>query len=166
MFNCSVHGLSKSRIESIHTDLTSNPQVIAELKLESLEVRGNYSLSSLLSRSVHGCTVKMNNVEVVSFIEMSTSNQGNLVASDIEMDITVDKIKIDFQNIGFLALLFQDMINTMDVLVFKTVKPYILQEVKVLMREEINKAARQVEMTFPNSITPLDFAIAEARETV
>ncbi|RZF45864.1 hypothetical protein LSTR_LSTR010820 [Laodelphax striatellus] len=108
----------------------------------------------------------MNNVEVVSFIEMSTSNQGNLVVSDIEMDITVDKIKIDFQNIGFLALLFQDMINTMDVLVFKTVKPYILQEVKVLMREEINKASRQVEMTFPNSITPLDFAIAEARETV
>ncbi|XP_039276257.1 uncharacterized protein LOC111054250 [Nilaparvata lugens] len=164
MLNCSVHGLSKSQIESIHTNLTENPQILAEMKIESLKVIGNYSLTSLFSRSVYSCMVTMYNVSVLSLTELSSSLQGTLEASNMDMDISADKIHIDFQNIGYLASLFQNMINKMDVFVFETMKPFILEEVKDFVRKEIDREARKINMvSFPNSISPLDLAIAEGR---
>ncbi|XP_039276258.1 uncharacterized protein LOC120349757 [Nilaparvata lugens] len=165
MFNCSVYGLSRFRIESVYTNL-AELQMVAELRIENLEVRGNYTLTSWLSRSADSCMVKLSDVYVVGLAEMSIAREGHLQASRIDMDISVDEINLDFQNLGFLASLFQGMMNSVGVFVFDSIKPFILNAVNADLRNGIDKAAREIKMTFPNSIPPLDLAIAEGRKRV
>ncbi|RZF36529.1 hypothetical protein LSTR_LSTR008864 [Laodelphax striatellus] len=165
MFNCSVYGLSRFRIESVYTNL-AGLQMVAELRIENLEVRGNYTLTSWLSRSADSCMVKLSDVYVVGLAEMSIAREGHLEASKIDMDISVDQINLDFQNLGFLASLFQGMMNSVGVFVFDSIKPFILNAVNADLRHGIDKAAREIKMTFPNSIPPLDLAIAEGRKRV
>lgn len=56
------------------------------------------------------------------------------------------------------------MINTIGPFVFDSIKPYMLTEVNTNVRGEINNHLKTLKQTFPNSIPPLDLAIAEVRK--
>lgn len=54
----------------------------------------------------------------------------------------------------------------MGTFLFDSVKPFILSEVNQRLLAVINQNIGQVPQTFPNSIPPLDMAIAEMRREV
>uniref|UniRef100_A0A224XSP7 Putative hemolymph juvenile hormone binding protein n=1 Tax=Panstrongylus lignarius TaxID=156445 RepID=A0A224XSP7_9HEMI len=62
--------------------------------------------------------------------------------------------------------LFAGMINTVGTFVFDSIKPFILSEVNTNMRNDINKGLRTLKQTFPNSMPPIDLALAAARKLV
>jgi len=49
---------------------------------------------------------------------------------------------------------------------FDSIKPYILSEVNTNVRGDVNKHIRSLPQRFPNSISPLDMALAEGRRHV
>ncbi|XP_075216482.1 uncharacterized protein LOC142321885 [Lycorma delicatula] len=165
MFNSTVHGLSQFRIETIFSNF-ADMQLVAALRIEELQVKGNYTLRSWLSRSAGECTVTLSDVFVEGLAMMEVARYGNLEAADIQMDITVNKITLDFTNLGFLAKIFQGMMNSIGSFVFDSIKPFILEEVNAKIRGRVNNNMRQMKQTFPNSIPPLDLAIAEGRKYV
>ncbi|XP_012270232.1 uncharacterized protein LOC105694290 [Orussus abietinus] len=163
--NTSVYGLSKFRIEHIRSELALM-QVSVALNIETLDVRGLYTLASWLTSSAGDFTVKLSGVVVQGVARLEVSTEGKLRAQDIDMDLTFDNIDLDFKNLGFLGAVFQGVINSVGSFIFDSIKPFILKEVNTNVRGEVNKQISQVPQYFPNSISPFDMAVAEARKQV
>ncbi|CAB0038233.1 unnamed protein product [Trichogramma brassicae] len=160
-----VYGLSKFRIEQIRSEL-AKMQVSVALDIQTLDIKGLYTLSSWISSSAGDFIVKLKGVNVKGLARLEVGNDGKLHAQDIDMDLTFDNIDMDFQNLGFFASVFQGLINSVGSFIFDSIKPYILKEVNTNVRGEVNKHISQLPNYFPNSISPFDMAVAEARKQV
>lgn len=160
-----VYGLSKFRIEHVESEL-ARMQVSVAVRIDVLDIRGLYTLASWLSRSAGDFMVKLTGVNVQGIARLEVGTDGKLQAQDIDMDLTFDKIDLDFKNLGFLGSVFQGVINSVGTFIFDSIKPFILKEVNTNMRGEVNKQISQLPQYFPNSISPFDMAIAEARKQV
>lgn len=141
---------------------------MAALTIEKLDVDGNYTMSTWISSSKGPFTVVLKNVFVEAQAGLAVEVDGKLRAQDINMDITFSDISMDFKNLGFMGSLFQGIINSVGTFLFDSIKPFILKEAYTKIREEINtNLDKHVgEHSFPNSISPLDMAIAEGRKKV
>ncbi|XP_043463308.1 uncharacterized protein LOC122499195 [Leptopilina heterotoma] len=160
-----VFGLSKFRIERMTSELALM-QVSVRLRIEALDIRGWYTLSTWLSRSAGNFTVKLSGVTVEGIAKLQVGTDGKLHAQDIDMDLTFDNIDMDFKNLGFLGSVFQGVINSVGAFIFDSIKPFILKEVNTNVRGEVNGQISQLPQYFPNSISPFDMAVAEARKQV
>ena len=165
LYKANVYGLSKFRIVRMDSELAAM-QVSVALSIQSLDIRGLYTLSSWLSRSAGNFTVKLTGVVVKGVARLEVGADGKLHAQDIDMDLTFQKIDMDFQNLGFLGSVFQGVINSIGTFIFDSIKPFILKEVNDNIRGEVNKQISQLPQYFPNSISPFDMAVAEGRKQV
>ncbi|CAK9805793.1 hypothetical protein ANTQUA_LOCUS4569 [Anthophora quadrimaculata] len=160
-----VYGLSKFRIIRVESEL-ARMQVSVSLNIETLDIRGLYTLSSWLSRSAGNFTVKLTGVNVQGIARLEVGDDGKLQAQNIDMDLTFAKIDLDFKNLGFFGSVFQGVINSVGTFIFDSIKPFILKEVNTNIRGEVNKQISQLPQYFPNSISPFDMAVAEFRKQV
>lgn len=104
------------------------------MSIETLNVRGWYTLSSWLSRTAGNFTVKLSGVIVEGVAKLSVASDGKLEAEDIDLDLTFDNIDMDFKNLGFLGSMFQGIINSIGTFIFDSIKPFILREVNTNIR--------------------------------
>lgn len=163
--NVKVQGLSKFRISHVKADLGSM-QVDAALKIDKLDVYGNYTLSTFFSKSEGPFTVKLKDVFVQAVARLEVEREGYLEAQEMDMDITCKDIAMNFERLGFLASMFQSVMNSVGSFVFDSIKPFILSKVNEDMRKDVNTQVRQIPQKFPNSISPFDQIVAEARRKV
>jgi hypothetical protein len=77
------------------------------LRIEKLEVLGNYTMSSWFSRSNGPFNVTLSDVYIEGFAKMEVERGGQLQAQNIDMDIVFKDIAMNFENLGFLGSLFQ-----------------------------------------------------------
>nr|XP_018914135.1 PREDICTED: uncharacterized protein LOC109042037 [Bemisia tabaci]XP_018914137.1 PREDICTED: uncharacterized protein LOC109042037 [Bemisia tabaci]XP_018914138.1 PREDICTED: uncharacterized protein LOC109042037 [Bemisia tabaci]XP_018914139.1 PREDICTED: uncharacterized protein LOC109042037 [Bemisia tabaci] len=161
--NITVHGLSKFRIDNAFSDLV-DMQVSMGVKMDNLMVFGNHTISTWLSSSSGGFNVTLVGIYIEAIAMLEVARGGYLEATDIKMDIVFQDIEMDFQNLGLMGSFFQGMINTVGTFIFDSIKPYILSQIN--LQAGINKNLRDIPQTFPNSIPPLDLAVAEGRKYV
>lgn len=138
------------------------------VRLDKLEVLGNYTLSTWLgfSRSKGGCNITMNDVYVEGIAYLNVARLGNLEAEEIELDVFVNSFSLDFKNLSVMGALFQRVMNSIGPFVLDLIKPMILSTVNENIRGDVNMKLRSMKQTFPNSIAPVDLAIAEGRKFV
>lgn len=160
-----VYGLSKFRVVNVQSELALM-QMSVSLSIRTLDIRGVYTLSSWLSKTAGHFTIALTGVDVQGVARLEVGTDGKLQAQNIDMDLTFDKIDMDFENIGFLGSVFQGVVNSVGTFIFDSVKPLILKEVNINIRGEVNKQISQLPQYFPNSISPFDMAVAEARRQV
>lgn len=136
--------------------------------IDKLQILGNYTMSSWISRSAGPFTVDLTNLKVTARANLGVERDGHLQAQDINMDLAFDTIDMNFQNLGFLGSMFQGMVNSVGTFLFDSIKPFILKEAYAKIRTAINTKLDEVagDMQFPNSISPLDMVIADARKKV
>jgi hypothetical protein len=82
-------------------------QLSVGLRIEKLEVLGNYTMSSWFSRSNGPFNVTLSNVYIEGFAKLEVERGGQLQAQNIDMDIVFRDIAMNFENLGFLGSLFQ-----------------------------------------------------------
>lgn len=104
------------------------------LSIETLDIRGLYTLASWISRSAGDFTVKLSDVIVQGVARLEVGADGKLHAQDIDMDLTFENIDLDFKNLGFLGSVFQGVINSVGTFIFDGIKPFILKEVNTNVR--------------------------------
>lgn len=104
------------------------------LSIQTLDIRGLYTLSSWLSRSAGNFTVELMGVIVQGVARLEVGTDGKLHAQDIDLDLTFEKIDMDFKNLGFLGSVFQGVINSVGTFIFDSIKPFILKEVNTNVR--------------------------------
>ncbi|XP_064542049.1 uncharacterized protein LOC135431061 [Drosophila montana] len=167
MMKVKAYGLSKFRIASINADF-KEMMAKAGVQLDEMLVKGNYILSSFFSKTNGPFTVVLKKVYVRGSATLGVERDGHLTTEQIKMDITFGEMAMDFQNLGFLGSVFQSVINSAPNVVFDAMKPFMLQEADKQLRTEINAFIEKNmgDRRMPNSITPLDSAIAEGRKLV
>ncbi|XP_018326979.1 uncharacterized protein LOC108738193 isoform X3 [Agrilus planipennis] len=165
MKNVKLYGLKKFRIDHMLVDLAAM-QVEVRINIKKLHVFGNYTLSTWLSSSNGPFTVNLTNVFVKGIARLEVERGGHLEAQEMNMDINFKDISMNFERLGFLASVFQGVMNSVGTFVFDSIKPFLLTEVNTNVRKDVNKEVQKIPQKFPNSISPLDQLMAEARRKV
>ncbi|XP_068087185.1 uncharacterized protein [Anabrus simplex] len=160
-----VYGLSKFRIEYVRSDLAAL-QVTVAVRIDRLDIKGDYTMSALWSRTKGGFDVVLIDVFVEGVAMLTVQRNGQLQAQEINMDITFSDITMEFENLGFLGSLFQGIINSVGTFLFDSIKPFILKEVNENIRGDVNKNVASIPNRFPNSISPFDMLLSEGRKMV
>lgn len=160
-----LYNLSKFRIRHINTNL-ADMTAEAGVTLDNLLVEGNYTLKTWLSTTTGPFAVTLDDVYVQAIAKLEVQRNGSLEAQDIQMDITYKYIDIQFENLPLLAKVVENFVRNLGSFILDSIKPYILEEMNKNIRTEINKNVRNIPTKFPNSISPLDQLIAEARKRV
>ncbi|XP_071440573.1 uncharacterized protein [Hetaerina americana] len=163
--NISVLGLSKFRVQHVHTDL-AEMQLTVWLTLDTLDIVGLYTLSTFLRSSRGNFTVTLLDVSVTGHAQLEVDEEGHLQAQEIIMDVTFDDILMNFENLGMMGSIFQNIVNSVGSFLFDSIKPFILSEVNSNIRGDVNKQLLLIPQRFPNNIAPLDMAVAEGRRWV
>lgn len=162
-----AHGMSKFRLKTIKIDMNALT-VKAGIQLDVMTVMGNYTLSSFFSKAEGPFTVILKNVYVKANASLTVERSGKIRTQDINMDITFSDMAMDFQNLGFFGSIFQSFVNSAPTLIFDSIKPFMLSEAYTKIRAEIDTNIDKLsgDHSFPNSISPLDMAIAEGRKKI
>lgn len=136
--------------------------------IDKLHARGNYTMSTWLNRANGPFTVDVTGLKITALATLGVERDGKLRAQDIKIDLSFNTIAVHFENMGFFGSMFQGAINSIGNFLFDSIKPYILKEAYGKARDEINKKLEEVagDMQFPNSISPLDMVIVDARKKV
>lgn len=145
-----------------------------------MDVKGNYTFSTLFSKADGPFTIVLRNVFVKGNASLAVGRDGRIRTKDIKMDISFGGMSVDFQNlgmdsgikfellsfhelrfsrwIGFFAGIFQSFINSAPTLVFDAIKPLLLSQAYVQISQEIDSSIEKIsgDHRFPNSISPLD----------
>lgn len=165
MTNVKLKGLKEFRIHHIVLDLAKMTAEVA-VTIEKLNVYGNYTLRSLFSSSAGPFTVKLQEVFGQAIARLEVEREGYLEAQEINMDIKFKDIDMNFERLGFLSGIFQNMMNSLGTFVFDSIKPFILKQANENIRNEVNKRTRQLPQRFPNSISPFDQLMSMGRQMV
>lgn len=104
------------------------------MRIDSLDIRGLYTITSWLTNSAGEFTVKLTGVNVEGIARLEVANDGKLQAQNIDMDLTFEQIDLDFKNLGFFGAVFQGLINSVGTFMFDSIKPFILKEVNTNVR--------------------------------
>ncbi|XP_022169146.1 uncharacterized protein LOC111032955 isoform X1 [Myzus persicae] len=165
--NMTVHGLSKFKVENVNTDL-KNMKVYVLLKIKRMYVLGNYTLRSWLSRPASGpFNVTLIDVEAAAEAALEPDEDGNLQATETEMDMQFRDCELDFKNLGFAASMMQGIISTMGSVLFEGIKPFIITEVNTNLRADVNAQVKAITSKLPKMTVPVpDMAVAEGRAYV
>ena len=103
-----------------------------------------------------------------------------------KIDIQFKDMTMDFQNLGFLASVFQSVANSASNVVssknfiqgwekicfflkiFDSIKPLMLKDAYVKIKTTVDDSLADAlgDAQIPNSISPVDYAIAECRKMV
>lgn len=131
--------------------------------MPKLEISGSYFYSWMFQNHTGDFNVTIINAYSDCNARLEVTRLGELEVADIKMDLnTRDQIQFNVQNAGMVGF----FINSLSELIFDSVKPYIFKIINGNIRGNINDHLRKFKVMFPNSIPPLDLAIAEARKFV
>ncbi|CAG7831107.1 unnamed protein product [Allacma fusca] len=163
--NLKVYGMKRFRLEHARSDLSAL-KVSGGVTIDELRILGIYSMSSWWQTARGNFSVIVANVSTEAEGKFHVQEEGYLKVEQIEMDLKFEDIKMNFENLGWFGKIFQGMVNSVGAFLFDSIKPMILQEVETNFRGTFDKEARNFPQQFPNSINPLDMAIASARKLI
>lgn len=126
---------------------------------------GNYTLKSWLVQPAAGpFNVTLIDVDAEAAAVLKPDEEGNLQASEMDMDMRFRDCVLDFKNLGLTASMFQGVISSLGSVMFEGIKPFIINEVNTNMKTDVNAQVRAVTSKLPKLKVPvLDLAMAEGR---
>lgn len=141
-------------------------QMSIALKIEKLQVLGNYTLKGWFSSSGGASNTTLLGLYAEGLAKLEVAREGHLEATDIDMNLEVTDIDIHLENPGTMGSVLQGVMNSLGAFVFDTMKPFIMSQVNTNILGDVNRNLRKFEKTFPNSLSPLDTAFYEGRKFV
>jgi len=131
-------------------------------------VLGNYTLRSWLTQPAAGpFNVTLIEVEAAAEAALEPDADGNLQATETEMDMQFKDCELDFKNLGFAASMMQGVISSMGSVLFEGIKPFIINEVNTNLRTDVNAQVKAITSKLPKMTVPVpDLAVAEGRKYV
>jgi hypothetical protein len=120
-------------------------------------------MSSWLSTSSGDFNVTVEGVYAIGFAGLVVDQEGVMQASNITLDLAFKDINLKFENLGFFGNLFQGIINSVGTFIFDSIKPNILNQLNDKIQSTVNTQMRSLNTYLPDSIPPLDVAMALVR---
>uniref|UniRef100_A0A1B6DBL0 Lipid-binding serum glycoprotein N-terminal domain-containing protein n=1 Tax=Clastoptera arizonana TaxID=38151 RepID=A0A1B6DBL0_9HEMI len=158
--NMSAYGLNNFTIEHINTDV-DKLQVYLLLHMKRVVILGNYTLKSFFRQSSGMFNVTLVDVDSEGAAELQPDEDGQLQASESQMDMFTRAMKSEFKNLK--STLLQSIIDGAGIFLFDSMKPAILEKINTVLRMDFNKKLKSVTKKFTGTVSPVDIALAEGR---
>lgn len=138
------------------------------LKIKRMYVLGNYTLKSWFGRPAAGpFNVTLMDVDAEAAAALEPDEDGNLQATETDMDMRFKDCDLDFKNLGFTASMFQGILSSVGSVLFEGIKPFIVTEVNTNLRADVNAQVKAITSKLPKLSVPVpDLAVAEGRAYV
>ncbi|XP_075978601.1 uncharacterized protein LOC142978160 [Anticarsia gemmatalis] len=162
--NTAVYGISKFRILYVNAEI-KKMEVQAALMLDAVQARGDYFMTTWIGSGHGPFTVDITGLKIMARATLDVNKNGKLVVKDIVIDLGSNAVTAQFENLGMLGGMLQSLINNAGSFLFDSIKPYILEEAYIKARNIISSKLDEFagDLQFPNSISPLDMVIIDAR---
>lgn len=158
--NIKLYELSQFRLSHINTDL-EKMQVYVEIEMKRLVSLGNYSMKSWVNKASGPFNITMLNVIAEGAAALERDENGQLEATESQMDMTCEKFIMDLKGSGMASI-----VDGMGPFVFESIKPFLLRKINTDIRTDINKQIKKFTAKIPQNMSPLDLGIYEARKYV
>lgn len=137
------------------------------LKIKRLYVLGNYTLKTWFQSAKGPFNVTLLDVDAATEASLEPDEDGNLVPTNMDMDMRFRDCELDFKNLGLVASLFQGVISTLGSSLFEGIKPFIISEMQNNLMTDLNSQVKAITSKLPKMDVPVpDLAIAEGRAYV
>jgi hypothetical protein len=83
-------------------------------------------------------------------------------ASEVDIDMTVEDVKLQFENLGFMTRVFQGILNLVGSSVFNTVRKKALSQLDGVIIEQLDAALKDIPCKFSPVTPPIDVALQHA----
>lgn len=160
--NMKLYGLSNFTVEHVNTDI-DKMQVYVLLRMKRLVILGNYTMRSFFKRSSGPFNVTLLDVYSEGSVELRPDGDGMLHATDSEMDMEANDMKIHFKNLGSML---EGIVSGVGIVLFDSIKPPVLEKVNDIIRNDVNVKIKAASKKYVNSVKPVDLAVAEGRRYV
>lgn len=134
--------------------------------MKRLVILGNYTMRTFFKRASGPFNVTLLNVDAEGAAELKPDGDGQLQATDSEMDMYAHDMILDFKNLGFAGSMFQGMVSGIGTFLFDSIKPEILDKVNDVIRNDVNTKIKEISKKYVNGVKPVDLAVAEGRRYV
>ncbi|KAK7868843.1 hypothetical protein R5R35_014172 [Gryllus longicercus] len=162
--NASVYGLSRFRVDRVMLDL-ANLSASISVRLEHLDLEGAYGIRYFLTNSKGRITVTLDNVTVAATAALAVAQDGRLRADHVLLDVAFDKLAARIENEA-LSALARGVLEGMAPFVYESAKPFVMSEARQKVLSELDARCAKLPQRFPNSLSPLDLLVWDARKLV
>lgn len=129
--------------------------------MKRLIILGNYTLKSFFSQSKGPFNVTLMEVDSEGAAELEPDEDGQLQASESQMDMFTKSMKMDFKNLR--STLISSFMDGAGLFLFDSMKPAILEKINNVLRIDFNKKLKSITSKLNGTISPVDIALAEGR---
>lgn len=154
-----ISGHSGLRLEYVNVNLTSL-SAKAKISLQYFNLNGGYKWPGPFSNSEGDANITMREIEMTLDLFFGISDVG-LLSVEPKMDLEYKDLKLDFTGLTYAHSFAVSAAETL----FSTIEPIIFgkveSKVKALIDQRIEE--RLQNLTFPDSISPVDFALVKLR---
>lgn len=137
-----------------------------------MQINFNLRTPKLLETGYYACTLAPCSGNFIFSIvnalwycsaELKITTSGNLALSKLELDmIHRDGMKIHIQNAGLIGI----FVNSFGDLLFDGMKSFIMSAIDSNLKNYLNEQFKDLSITLPNSLPPLDTFAMEARKSM
>lgn len=158
--NPSISGHSGLRLEYVNVNLTSL-SATAKVSLPWVNLEGDYEWPGYWSNSEGFGNITMVGIVVTLDLYLGVNDVG-LLSVEPKMDLQYQDLQLNFTGLGYAHGVVVGAAGTF----FSTViQPLIFERVQTRVQTALNQRLEQriQNLTFPDSISPVDFAVARLR---
>ncbi|XP_071530707.1 uncharacterized protein [Panulirus ornatus] len=161
LWDIKVSGHSGIRLEYINVNLTTFSGV-ARISVPWVNVVGEYSWPGWWTTSQGATNITMAGIEVVMEIFLGVDVAGILTVQKLQIVLNYEDLDLNFEN---LSTQHSFMVGAADVFFGTFIQPLVVGTVQHKLMQKLNERlrARLAERPFPDSISPVDFAVAKVR---
>ncbi|KAG7173632.1 uncharacterized protein LOC121860290 [Homarus americanus] len=164
LWDLKISGHSGLRLEHVNVNLTSFSGKV-KISLPVINLQGQYSWPGWFSTSQGATNVTMVGIEVTVDLYLGVNSDGILNLDDLKITLTYDDLILDFEN---LSTQHSVLVSTADVFFGTFIQPLIIGSAQEKLMDTVNQRLQKKmkDMPFPNSISPIDYAIAKVRREI
>ncbi|XP_053653386.2 uncharacterized protein [Cherax quadricarinatus] len=161
LWDLKISGHSGLRLEYVNVNLTTFSGTV-RLSLPVFNVQGEYSWPGWFSTSEGGANITMDGIEILIEMNLGVDDNGIIAVENLKITMHYDNLVLGFEN---LSTQHSILVGTADVFFGTIIQPLIIGNAQDKIKNLLNQRLQQrlADKPFPDSISPVDYAVAQIR---
>lgn len=161
LWEVQLTGLSQIRLDYINVNLTTFTAVV-RVSLPAINVQGQYEWPGWWSTSTGDANITMTGIQFSLEVALGINDDGILTADTVTITLTYVELILGFTG---LSTEHSYMVGAADLFFSSIIQPVIVGRLQERVSDLLNKKleAALKDKPFPDSISPVDYAVAKIR---
>ncbi|KAK3853698.1 hypothetical protein Pcinc_039776 [Petrolisthes cinctipes] len=164
LYDATISGHSGLRLEYVNVNITSL-SAMTRITMPFLNIFGDYDWPGYWGSSSGEANITLVAIQATTELYLGVNNQGLLTVEDVRIDFVYDDLKLDFTGLSYTHSL---LVGTASTFFSTVIQPFVVGGAQSKIMDRINERMKQrlAHLTFPDSISPADYAVTKVRNRI